>query len=289
MDRNAKGFRLARRDLGLVFVAGAAAAMLPTSAAGKWHRSRTVRLVTIPAVQSGGLLDELVATFEAETKYTVDVSVDTDPYGRARAGAADIVFSHFGFIDLERFVQDGFGRWPRMIFSNIVIFVIPPSDPAGIRDLTDPVEAFRRIAETQSPFILNDLGEIVYVVDTLWNAAGRPAKGTWFVDEGLQGPAAMRAAADRGGYSAWGLHPFLMLQQQQNLPLEAMLFDDSLFQRIIASVVVDPAKIRSVNIHGALAFERFLIAPETQAQIRAFRHPDFDRPIFWPAANNNDN
>ena len=289
MDRSAKGFRLERRELGIGLAVGAIAAMLPRSVAAKWHRPRTVRLVTIPAVQSGGLLDELVATFEDETRYTVEVAVSTDPYGQARAGAADIVFSHLGFVDSQEFVQKGFGRWPQCIFSNIVIFVIPPNDPAGIRGLTDPVEAFRRIAETESPFILNNLGEIVFVVDTLWNAAGRPDKAGWFIDEGLQGPAAMQAAAARGGYSAWGLHPFLMLQQQQNLPLEAKLFDDSLFQRIIASVVVNPAKVRGANLHGALALEIFLIAPETQAQIRAFRHPSFDRPIFWPAANNNDN
>jgi hypothetical protein len=97
----------------------------------------------------------------------------------------------------------------------------------------------------------------------------------------------VQAAAQLGGYTLWGLHPFLALQQQQPTGMRAVLFGDSLLQRGVASVVVQPGPERPVNIAGALALERFLLTPDTQGRIRRFRHPQFDLPIFWPAAHHN--
>jgi ABC-type tungstate transport system permease subunit len=51
--------------------------------------------------------------------------------------------------------------------------------------------------------------------------------------------------------------------------------------------VVNPKKVRGVNADGAEAFQDFLIAPATQARIRAFRYPDFDQQAWWPAGRHN--
>ena len=40
---------------------------------------------------------------------------------------------------------------------------------------------------------------------------------------------------------------------------------------------------------GALALQEYLTQPATQAQIRSFRLPGIDEPVFWPAGNQNDN
>jgi hypothetical protein len=58
-------------------------------------------------------------------------------------------------------------------------------------------------------------------------------------------------------------------------------------QRIIATVVVK--RPSDVNRKGALALQRYLTDPATQAQIRSFRLPGIDLPVFWPAGNQNDN
>lgn len=248
-----------------------------------------IRLLTVGAATTGGLLDDLVADFEAQSGHEVIVSVGTqDIFDQARAGAADIVLAHWGFTELERFVSEGSGRWPATVLSNTVVFLVPHSDPANVKRADDPVEAFRRIAKLESPFVVNELGETRYISDTLWNAVGRPDKEGWFLELGLSGPAAVREAERRGGYTLWGLHPFLMLQRQQPLNLEPVILNDSLMQRIIASVVVIQAPDTG-NEEGAVALQEFLIDPATQAKVRSFRLPDLDRPIFWPAGNNNDN
>jgi len=255
----------------------------------------TVRVLTVGAALTGGMFNDLVAEFEAGSGYTVTVTMGgIDIMDRARAAEADIVLVHHGFTPLHDFVTDGRGMFPTTVMSNSVAFLVPPGDPAGIRGLDDPFEAFAAIAATESPFVVNNLGETLYITDTLYNAAGRPDPGDWFIDLGQSGPPAVAAASQRGAYTMWGLHPFLNLRQQQPLNLEAVVYNDSIMQRILATTVVRRPPGR-VNQAGALAFQEFLTEPATQARIRDFRlppiagHPDIEQPIFWPAGNQNDN
>jgi hypothetical protein len=46
-------------------------------------------------------------------------------------------------------------------------------------------------------------------------------------------------------------------------------------------------RLALVNADGAKIFQEYLIAPATQARIRAFRYPDFDRQAWWPAGRRN--
>lgn len=248
-----------------------------------------VRLLTVGAALTGGMFQNLVADFEEESGYRVTVTAGgQDIFDQAGAGEADIVMSHLGFTELHDFVSQGLGRWPTTVLSNTVVFTVPPDDPAGVRDAGDPFEAFEAIAEHESPFVVNNLGETLYISDTLWDAAGRPDKREWFIDLGQSGAPAVREAAQRGGYTIWGLHPFLNLQREQPVDLEPVVFNDSLMQRIIATVVVrrPPGK---VNQEGALALQEYLADPATQARISSFRLPGIDEPVFWPAGNQNDN
>lgn len=248
-----------------------------------------IRVLTVGAARTGGLLDDLIAEFEEETGTEVAVTTaGVDIFDQARTGEADLVVAHLGFTELHDFVAEGRGRWPATILSNTVAFIVPPGDPAGVGGAGDAVEAFRLIAESQSPFIVNELGETQYITDTLWNATDRPDKGDWFLELGLSGAPAVREADRRGAYTLWGLHPFLMLRQQQPLNLEPVLLDDSLLQRIIASVVVQRPPGR-VNERAARTLESYLVDPATQADIRNFRLPGIDGPVFWPAGNQNDN
>jgi hypothetical protein len=68
------------------------------------------------------------------------------------------------------------------------------------------------------------------------------------------------------------------------LDLEPVVIQDPIFQRIMVAVMVNPKKVAGVNADGARAFQDFLIAPATQAWIRAFRYPGFDQQTWWPAA-----
>jgi tungstate transport system substrate-binding protein len=258
-----------------------------SNVAGTTAPTSLVRLSSVVTPRDGGLYDDLLPDFERQTGYEVELTTGEDVYGPARNGQADVVLSHYGHEDAQAFVQDGFGRWPQTVFFNQHALLGPPSDPARVRDLTDVVEAFRRIAQTQSPFIVNDTEGIKYLTEIVWEAAGSPEKDGWYSEQGEQGREAIAKAGQQGGYVLWGLTPFLRTQQQNRVELQPLVLNDPLLQRIMVTVAVDPDKVPGVNAAAAETFQQYLLDPATQARIRAFRLPGIDQQIWWPAGRNN--
>jgi tungstate transport system substrate-binding protein len=258
-----------------------------STVAGTTTLTSLVRLSSVVTPQDGGLYDDLLPDFERQTGYRVELTTGEDVYGPARSGQADVVLSHYGHKDAQAFVQDGLGQWPQTVFFNQHALLGPPSDPARVKDLTDLVEAFRRIAQTQSPFIVNDNEGIKYLTEFLWKAAGSPEKEGWYSDQSVQGQEAIEKAAEQGGYVLWGLTPFLRMQHRNSLDLEPLVLSDPLLQRIMVTVAVNPDKVSGVNVAGAEAFQQYLLDPATQARIWAFRLPGIEQQIWWPAGRNN--
>jgi len=249
-------------------------------------QTQTVRLamVNVPDDVVRPLMPEFSKQFgqQAEIVYT-----GNDPFAVAREGKADLVIAHYGHEGVAPFVTGGFGLWPHAVFANQIALIGPPSDPAHVRGLADAAEAMRRIAASHSRFVVNNSVGNRYVEDILWTRAGNPAKGDWYLDRHSQGPQAARDAAKEGAYTLWGVPPFLRLKRQTPLNLEPLVTADSIFQRIMVAIVVNPQKASGVNDAGAQAFQDFLLAPSTQARISAFRYSDLDQQVWWPAGRHN--
>jgi tungstate transport system substrate-binding protein len=241
----------------------------------------------VPTAVEGNLLPTLIAEFETHAPYKVKLSSDDDVYGLAKSGFADLAISHYGHKDAEAFVMDGFGEWPRTLFSNQMALLGPRSDPAKVRELQDAGEAFKRIAATRSLFVVNHIDGVRYLTEVLWNAAGRPDRSGWLLDEGRRKDDAIRYAAERGAYSLWGLTPFLRLQREARLDLEPLVVGDPLLQRMLVSIVVKPSKAPNVNAAGATALQTFLLSPSTQARIREVRYPGAEGVQWVPGARHN--
>jgi tungstate transport system substrate-binding protein len=220
--------------------------------------------------------------FDAEIVYT-----GNDPFAEARNGKADLIISHYGHEGVEPFMSAGLGLWPHPVFANQMALLGPPADPAHVRGLADAAEAFRRIANAKAPFMVNENVGSKYLEEIIWICAGSPAKAEWYTSAKTQGREAVRAAAAKKAYVLWGLAPFLRLKRESPLALEPLVVGDPIFQRIMVSIVVNPEKVPGVNAEAAKAFENFLVAPPTQARIRAFRYPDFNQQAWWPAGRHN--
>ncbi|HET9619734.1 MAG TPA: substrate-binding domain-containing protein, partial [Kofleriaceae bacterium] len=241
-----------------------------------------LRVASVPTAVEGDVLPSLIADFERATPYRVQLTASPDLYHLARAGHVDLLVSHYGHRDAEQFVIDGLGEWPRTLFSNQMALVGPPSDPAGVRGLADAGEAMRRIAAARAPWVVNQLDGVHYLTEILWHAAGCPDRAGWFHDLRTAGEAAMARTAELGGYSLWGLTPFLRTRKARPLALEPLVLGDPLLQRMLVSIVVKPGIVPPVagqpgalpaNTVGAHALQSFLLTPAVQAQIRTIRYP----------------
>lgn len=272
---------------GALTVASAACSKRSAPGSSPAADANVVRVASVPTAVEGDLLPTLIGEFEQQSHLKVQLTSHDDIYNLARNGFVDLAVSHYGHRDAEAFVMDGFGEWPRTLFSNQMALLGPPSDPAKVRGLTDAGEAFRRIAASGSTFVVNHIDGVRYLTEVLWNAAGRPARGAWLVDEGRKKDEAIRFASDRGAYSLWGLTPYLRLKSEVDLALEPLVTGDPLLQRMLVAVVVKEGKTAGVNHAGAMAFQTFLLEPSTQARIRDVRYPGTSGVQWVPGARHN--
>lgn len=214
------------------------------------------------------------------------VYTGNDPFAAGRAGDADLVIAHFGHPGVEPFVSAGHGLWPKTVFSNQLALFGPPSDPAGVRGVKDLGEALRRIEATNSRYVANSSDGVAYLTDIAQGPTRLKS-----IEPNVQNAAAVQLASDRGAYVLWGMPPFLRLKRQQPIEqpllLEPLLVADPLLQRMMVAVVVNPASVKGVNATGAKTFQAFLLSPAVQARIAAFRYPDFDQQVWWPAGRHN--
>jgi tungstate transport system substrate-binding protein len=250
--------------------------------------STIVRLALVRVPED--VLAPLLPKFQAETGVAASiVYAGRDPFSVARDGKADLVISHYGHEGVEEFILGGHGLWPRAVFANQVVLLGPSEDPANVRGLSDPVEAFRRIARTKAPFVVNSSPGIKYIEDIIAEQSGERREWAQHADgANVEGPEAARAAAKLKGYVLWGLPPFIRLKQQGELAgLEPLVSGAPLFQRIMVAIVVNPSKVRSANRATAETFQRFLLNPQTQAAIETFRYPSFPHQAWFAAGRHN--
>ena len=274
----------------LAFTAGAllVLASCESATASEPDANEVVRLAVVNTPQFSGLLDSLLPDFERQTGIKVDVYSGNDVYRQARAGQADLVISHYGKKGVERFVMDGFGAWPKIVFANQAVVIGHRSDPAKVRGVTSVAAALGRIADAKAPFVHNDIPGIDYLTEIALESAGQPDRAGWFFDDGHVKAAAILLAEEKKGYVIWGAFPFLRFDSERaSSELEILVAEDPSLQRIMAAIAVKPDRVPGVNADGARALVDYLLSPQVQAKIAAFRTPGSDLQLWWPAGRNN--
>src|SRR3989475_10680935 len=137
-------------------------------------QSHEVLLATTTSTRDAGLLDSLLPVFERQTGYKVKVIA----VGSGQAlelgarGDADVVLSHAPEAE-QALVDSGFFVSRRLVMHNEFLIVGPAGDSAGLRGLSDPVAALRRIAERRALFVSRgDQSGTHQREQLLWKRAG---------------------------------------------------------------------------------------------------------------------
>ncbi len=246
-----------------------------------------IRLAVVNTPYQSGLIDYLLQAFEQSSGYKVEIYGGEAVFERAREGQADLLIAHYGKSPFEEFVLQGFGRWPKMVFSNQQVLIGPSSDPAGIAGMRSASAALKQIADKQQPFLLNQISGVNDLFELLWRQAGRPDKSGWLIDAGVARGRAMQQADKRGAYTLWGAGPFIRFSQQHRPDLEILVSADPLLQRMMAISRVNPEKVEGVNAAGAQLLQDYLLSAGVQAKVSQFRQPEYEGQLWWPAARHN--
>lgn len=248
---------------------------------------QTVRLAVVNTPEDSGLLAHLLTDFEAKTGLKVQIHSSDDPFSQARAGNADLVISHYGKTGLEQFVSEGYGTWPKMVFSNQAVLIGPKTDPAQVSQTHSLAEALLAIATSENTLIANKNEGISELTTLASTAAGLDTQNAWYQDIGVSKGQAVKAAAKEQAYIIWGAIPFLKFQAKHYTDLAILFSSDPILQRVMAITRVNDGLSPDTNHVAAEQLETYLLSTEAQAKVMSYRVTGSDIQLWWPAARHN--
>jgi tungstate transport system substrate-binding protein len=264
-------------------VTPAAQTTVPSAAPGAVAADqRKLTLGTTSSLVNSGLLDLLLAQFQANTGY--EVKVEAGGAGRAlRLGeksVADVLLINDPGSE-QKFIEDGFGKDRLSVMYSDFVILGPASDPAGIKSAASAAEAFKKIASTQANFFARSNSPDIQGAETkLWKTAGVSPEGAWYITSD-QGPVGtLKLASDGNGYTLSDRATYL--ENKAQLQLEMLYQGDSLLRDAYHVLTVSPERSPKINYTGASALAQFLTSPEARAIIEKFGVDRFGEPIFFP-------
>jgi tungstate transport system substrate-binding protein len=264
------------------------AALLTCPAGAALAQSNVVILSTTTSTQDSGLLDVLVPMFEKQSGLSVKtISVGTgQALALAARGEADVTLAHAPGVE-KKYVEDGKMSNRRLVMYNDFVIIGPPDDPAKIKGLPRAVDALKRIAESQSRFVSRGDKSGTHVLEQgLWKQAGLEPRGAWYIESGQGMGQTLGIANDRRAYTLTDRGTYLAFQKRVDLPI--LVEKDRPLLNIYSVMEVNPANGPRVNVASGKAFAEFMLAPETQAVIKAFGVDKYGQPLFVPVAGKKD-
>jgi tungstate transport system substrate-binding protein len=263
-------------------------ALLVVPAGPAAAQSGVVIVSTTTSTQDSGLLDVLVPMFERKTGLSVKtISVGTgQALALAARGEADVTLAHAPSVE-KKYVEEGKMSNRRLVMYNDFVIIGPAEDPAKVKGVPHAVEALRRIAESQSRFVSRGDKSGTHVLEQgLWKQADVEPKGTWYIESGQGMGQTLGIANDRRAYTLTDRGTYLAFQKRVDLPI--LVEKDRPLLNIYSVMEVNPANGPRVNVAGGKAFADFMLAPETQAVIKAFGVDKYGQPLFVPVAGKKD-
>jgi tungstate transport system substrate-binding protein len=245
-----------------------------------------LRIAAATSACDTGLLDTLNKKFEG----TNNVKIITACEGTGKAiaagelGEADVVIAQSIPAELKAVVNGSFINRRYMMYNYFVI-VGPESDPVGIKNASDALDAFRRIAAKQFTFISRADDSGTYQKEkSIWEAANITLGGTWYQLTGRGMKETLIAADTKDGYTLSDKGTYLAMKDKIKLRI---LFekDRLLLFNPYHVMAVNPAKYPSVNYNLARKYIDYVISSEAQDIIRSYGKDKYGEALFVPAAN----
>jgi tungstate transport system substrate-binding protein len=244
-----------------------------------------ITVASTTSTEQSGLFKHLLPMYEKKTG--VQVRVVALGTGQAldmgRRGDADVVFVHAKPLE-ERFIAEGHGVRRYEVMYNDFVLVGPKSDPAKVAGGKDIVAALQRIRAAAAPFASRGDNSGTHFAEVqLWKAAGidiAAAKGPWYRETGSGMGPTLNTAAGLNAYALTDRGTWLSFKNRGELGI-VVEGDRRLFNQY-GVMLVNPAKHPHVKKGQGQAFVDWLVSPEGQAAIAAYKIGG--EQLFFPNA-----
>ncbi len=231
------------------------------------------------------MFDYLLPLFKDQTGIEVRVvAVGTgQAIDVAKRGDADVLFVHHKPSE-EKFIQDRDGVKRYDVMYNDFIIVGPKSDPAKIGGAKDASAALRKIADSKAVFVSRGDDSGTHKLEkTLWQDLGIDVKavsGQWYRETGSGMGPTLNTTSGLNGYTLTDRGTWLNFKNRGDLTI-LVDSDPRLFNQY-GVILVNPEKHPHVKTKDGQAFIDWLISPEGQQAIAAYKIDG--QQLFFPNA-----
>ncbi|MBI4642851.1 MAG: substrate-binding domain-containing protein [Deltaproteobacteria bacterium] len=245
-----------------------------------------IKCASTTSTQNSGMFDYLLPIFEKKTGIKVDVvAVGT---GAAieigKRGDADVVMVHAKEQELKVVKEGAFANRHDLMYNDFVI-IGPANDPLKIKGMKSAAEAFKKIAAQGAPFVSRgDKSGTNTKELALWKAAGLDPKGKkWYLEVGQGMEKAQRIANEKRAYTLTDRGTWLATKDKDKLEMVVVLEGDPVLFNQYGVMAVNPEKHKKAKFKEAMVFTNWLISPEGQQAIGAFKDKHGNQ-LFIPNA-----
>lgn len=232
-----------------------------------------ITVASTTSTEQSGLFKHVLPAFRKATG--IEARVVALGTGQAldmgRRGDADVVFVHDRAAE-EKFVNDGFGVKRFEVMYNDFVIVGPKSDPAKAAG-KDVLEGLRRIEAVKAPFVSRADKSGTHAAELrYWKAAGvdlDKSKGAWYRETGSGMGPTLNTASAMNAYALADRGTWLSFKNRGELAI-LVEGDTKLFNQY-GVILVNPAKHAHVKRQAGQMFVDWLISPEGQAAIAAYK------------------
>ena len=274
------------RSMTVLKMAGAVVLSVAALAAN----AETITMASTTSTEQSGLFGHLLPAFKQATN--IDIKVVAVGTGQAidmaKRGDADVLFVHDTAAE-EKFVAEGFAARRFPVMYNDFVLIGPKNDPAGTKG-NDIVAALKKIAASNAPFVSRgDKSGTDAAERRLWTQTGlaesgqqvpNDRKGSGYKECGCGMGPALNIAASSGAYVLSDRGTWLSFKNKADLAV-VVEGDKRLFNQY-GVMVVNPAKFPNRNTAGAQKFVDWVISPQGQASIAAYKING--EQLFFPNA-----
>ena len=258
--------------IALTLAAAALAATVARADAQDRAPASTLVIAATTSIEDSGLFAHLLPLFTARTGIEARVV--------SRASSSALMTAERGTIDLvivndpealDRFMAAGQGTRRHRVMHNQFVIAGPPSDPAGIKGMTDAAQALREIARRRATFVSRGDTSGTHVAELhLWQDANvnpKARSGNWYRETGLGMGLTDQMAVRLNGYTLTDRATWA-----RSGPADWVLVDrDPRLFNPYEIIMVSPAKHPHVNVAAATAFIDWLTSEEGRAAISSHR------------------
>jgi tungstate transport system substrate-binding protein len=268
-----------RLSVAFALLCGLAASVAASSAG-----DREIVLASTASTRESGLLDYLLPIFRDKTGIDVKVIARRadEVLDGARKGEADVVLMHARPLE-EKFVTDGFGVKRFDVMYSDYVLIGPKSDPVGVKG-KDIATALKAIEAKGAPFVTRGDRSGTHAAElALWIVAGidiAAAKGAWYREAKDGMAAALDAARTANAYVLSDRGSWISYKDRGDLDI--VVEGDKRLLNQYGAMLVNPEKFPSVKRELGQDFVDWLISPEGQAAIAAYKVDG--QQLFFPNA-----